>query len=116
MRPLDHPIQCREDQCICQNFIELRRMQWNAERDISKVVRFEVAEGNRPGTIALRPPATARRETAQPSNGLPGCEARRKHIAGLESRQPVMSHIHDRHHQREQKAALINSSRLQRAK
>src|SRR5258707_15843822 len=70
MRPPDHPIKSREDQRVRENLIELRRMEWNAQRDVGKIVRFQTSKGNSPRPVAFRSPAAAGREAPQAPDGL----------------------------------------------
>ncbi len=103
-----------KDREIADGLVDLGGMQWDVEGYVGELFDVRVGEAHRPGAIAQHAVATAGGKTANATNGMAKCDARRKAIHGLEDGQIVLAHVIPGEAQRENEAALVDASRAQR--
>src|SRR5688572_23782399 len=70
MRPMKQPIKKTKNQELSERFVQLRRMQRDAQWHTGKFVGFWFGERNRPRSMADRSPTTAGSQTAEPADRM----------------------------------------------
>src|ERR1700685_1632763 len=111
MAAIELPVEDGEDEKVGGGFVKL----YGVERFVQRHGCGGVgAETHAPGQVALPAPATARGETAEPSDGLTQRHARSESIHGRKYRQVLTAHIQYRDEERGDEAAMEHPGGLQR--